>query len=65
MPLSTRIMYVILACVLAVFVYVFAMSVRYVRTNYEQRQRESLITKSEYVQSYLRSLYYWDVSLTS
>lgn len=65
MPLSTRIMYVILACVLAVFVYVFAMSVRYVRTNHEQRQRESLITKSEYVQSYLRSLYYWDVSLTS
>ncbi|MBR1877941.1 MAG: hypothetical protein IJ814_02925 [Paludibacteraceae bacterium] len=65
MPLTTRIMYVIIGCVLAVFVYVFVMSVRYVQTNYEQRQRESLVTRSEYVQSYLRSLYYWDVSLTS
>ncbi len=65
MPLTTRIMYVIIGCVLAVFVYVFVMSVHYVQTNYEQRQRESLVTRSEYVQSYLRSLYYWDVSLTS
>ena len=65
MPLTTRILYVLLACILAVFVYVFVMSVRYVRENYEQRQRTELITRSEYVQSYLRSLYYWDVSLTS
>ena len=65
MPLSTRIMYVILVCVFAVFVYIFIMSVRYVRTNYEERQRENLLTRSEYVQSYLRSLYYWDVTLTS
>lgn len=64
MPLSTRIMYVIVMCVLAVFVYIFVISVRYVRTNYEDRQRENLLTRSEYVQSYLRSLYYWDVSLS-
>ena len=64
MPLSTRIMYVILACVMAVFIYIFVMSVRYVQKNYEQRQREDLLTRSEYIQSYLRTLYYWDVSLT-
>ena len=65
MRLSTRIMYIILICVLAVFIYMFVMSVRYVRTNFEERQREQLLTRSEYIQSYLRSLYYWDVSLTS
>ena len=65
MHLTTRIMYVLLTCVLAVFIYIFVMSVRYVRENYEQRQRESLLTRSEYVQSYLRSLYYWDVALSS
>ena len=64
MPFSTRIMYVILTCVLAVFIYIFVISVRYVHTNYEERQRENLLTRSEYVQSYLRSLYYWDVSLS-
>ena len=64
MPLTTRIMYVILACVMAVFIYIFVMSVRYVQKNYEQRQREDLLTRSEYIQSYLRTLYYWDVSLT-
>ena len=65
MSLSTRIMYVIFVCILGVFIYMFVMSVRYVRTNYEQRQRESLVERSEYVQSYLRSLYYWDVALSS
>lgn len=65
MRLSTRIMYIIVTCVLAVFIYMFVMSVRYVHTNFEQRQRRGLQTRSEYIQSYLRSLYYWDVSLTS
>ena len=65
MRLSTRIMYIILTPVLAVFIYIFFMSVRYVRTNFEQRQRRELQTRSEYIQSYLRSLYYWDVSLSS
>jgi len=64
MPLTTRIMYVIAICVLAVFIYTFVMLVRYVRTNNEQRQRSELLTRSEYIQSYLRTLYYWDVSLT-
>ena len=65
MRISTRIMYIILTCVLAVFIYLFWMSIRYVRTNYEQRQKKELLTRSEYIQSYLRSLYYWEVSLSA
>ena len=65
MRLSTRIMYIILTPVLAVFIYVFFMSIRYVHTNYEQHQRHDLHMRSEYIQSYLRSLYYWDTPLTS
>ena len=65
MRLSTRIMYIILTPVLAVFIYVFFMSIEYVKRNYEQHQRHDLQMRSEYIQSYLRSLYYWDVSLTS
>ena len=64
MRLSTRITYIILAPVLAVFIYVFFMAISYVHTNYEQRQRRGLKTRSEYIQSYLRSQYYWDIQLT-
>ena len=64
MRLSTRIMYIILTPVLAVFIYIFFMSISYVHTNYEQHQRHDLQMRSEYIQSYLRSLYYWDVTLT-
>lgn len=65
MRLSTRIMYIILAPVLAVFIYVFLMSIRYVHRTHEEHQRHDLQMRSEYIQSYLRSLYYWDVALTS
>ena len=65
MRLSTRILYVVLVPVMAVFIYIFFMSIRYVRRNYEEHQRHDLQMKSEYVQSYLRNLYYWDVALTS
>jgi len=65
MRLSTRIMYIIITPVLAVFIYTFFMSIRYVHANYEQHQRHDLQMKSEYIQSYLRSLYYWDVALSS
>ncbi len=64
MPLRVRFMYVIMACVLLCFVYVFLLSVRYVRTNYEERQRTTLQTKCTYIQMYLQSLYYWDMSLS-
>ena len=63
MRLSTRIMYIVMVPVLAVFIYIFFMSIRYVHRNYEQHQRHDLQMRSEYVQSALRSLYYWDVAL--
>ena len=64
MRLSTRIMYIIFTCVLAVFIYIFVMSIRYVHTNFEQHRRHDLQMRSEYIQAFLRTLYYWDVSLT-
>ena len=64
MRLSTRIVYIILTPVLAVFIYIFFMSISYVHRNYEQHQHHDLQMRSEYIQSYLRSLYYWDVALT-
>ena len=57
MRLSTRILYIIVGCVLAVFIYFFVMSIRYVHTNFEQRQRRGLQTRSEYIQAYMRSKY--------
>lgn len=64
MSLRIRFVYVIIACILTSFVYVFGLSIRYVRTNYEQRQQETLAAKCQYIQTYLQSLYYWDMSLT-
>ena len=65
MRLSTRILYIVMTPVLAVFIYIFFMSIRYVHRTNEQHQRHDLQMRSEYVQSFLRSLYYWDVALTS
>lgn len=64
MRLSTRIMYIVMIPVLAVFIYIFFMSIRYVHANQEEHQRHDLQMRSEYVQSYLRNLYYWDQALT-
>ncbi len=64
MRLRTRFMYVIMACVLLCFIYVFTLSVRYVQTNYEERQRTTLQSKCTYIQMYLQNLYYWDMSLS-
>ena len=64
MRISTRIMIIILVSVLAVFLFTYVMSVRYVHTSLEQRQRNELITRAQYIQIYLRSLYYWDIELS-
>ncbi|MGM9837626.1 MAG: sensor histidine kinase [Paludibacteraceae bacterium] len=64
MKLRTRLMYVVITCVLTSFIYIFVMSIRYVRTNYEHRQQETLQSKCRFAQIYLQSLYYWDISLT-
>ena len=63
--ITTRIMGVVLACVTIIFLFTLLISIRYVYKNVEQQQRHELIMRSEYIQSYLRSLYYWDVMLTS
>ena len=65
MRLSTRIIYIVMVPVMAVFIYIFFMSIRYVHANQEEHQRHDLQMRSEYVQSYLRNLYYWDQALTS
>ena len=65
MRLSTRIMYIVMVPVMAVFIYIFFMSIRYVHSTQEDHQRHDLQMRSEYVQSYLRNLYYWDQTLTS
>ena len=63
-PITSRIMYVVFACVTFIFLFTLFMSIRYVYSSIEQQQRKELITRAEYIQSYLRSLYYWDVTLT-
>ena len=63
--ITTRIMGVVLACVTIIFLFTLLISIRYVYKNVAQQQRHELIMRSEYIQSYLRSLYYWDVMLTS
>ena len=64
-PITTRIMGVVFASVTVIFLFTLVISIRYVKTGVEQQQRHELITRSEYIQSYLRSLYYWDVILTA
>ena len=55
---------VVFACVTVIFLFTLVISIRYVYSNVAQQQRHELITRAEYIQSYLRSLYYWDVMLT-
>ena len=63
-PITSRIMVVVLACVSVIFIFMLVMSILYVHASVEAQQRRDLITRAEYIQSYLRSLYYWDVTLT-
>ncbi len=63
--ITTRILFVVFACVTIIFVFTLIMSIRYVYSSVAQQQRHELITRAEYIQSYMRSLYYWDVTLTS
>ena len=63
-PITTRIMFVVFACVTFIFLFSLIMSIRYVYSSVAQQQRRDLVTRAQYIQSYLRSLYYWDVSLT-
>lgn len=64
MPITTRILYVVFACVTFIFLFSLFMSIRYVYSSVAEQQRRDLVTRAQYIQSYLRSLYYWDVLLT-
>ena len=65
MRLYTKIQYLVVALVLAGFVYIFFMSTSYVRTHYEQRQREKQQAKARYIQASLRDLYFWDMNISA
>ncbi len=58
MKLRTRIVYVVVAMLMAAFVYVFVTSTRYVRSHYQQRQQNELKQKTLLIQSHLHDLYF-------
>jgi len=64
MRLSTKFQYLIVSLVLISFGFVFGLSIRYMRTSYQERQRTELEQKSRYIQSALQNLYFWDIDLS-
>lgn len=58
MKLRTQFVYVMISVILVGFVYIFAMSARYVRRSVEHRQRRELEKRTLYIQSHLESLYF-------
>lgn len=60
-----KILYLVVTLMLISFVYIFLMSVQYVRRHYEQRQINTLQNKAVYIQSALQNMYLWNYSLTS
>ena len=64
MRMYTKIQYLVVALVLAGFVYVFFMSTSYVRTHYEARQQSKQQAKARYIQAQLRELYFWDTTIS-
>ena len=65
MRLSSKLQYLITALIFISFIYIFWMSIRYVRRTNEQRQRISIQEKCKYVQAALQNIYFWNVKLTS
>lgn len=64
MRLSIKFQYLMVTLLFLSFLYIFAMSVSYVRRNYEERQIEALQNKCRYIQSALQNLYFWDLTLS-
>lgn len=58
MKLRTQMVYVMMSILLIGFVYIFAMSARYVRRSFQHRQRHELEERTLYIQSHLESLYF-------
>lgn len=65
MKIGTKFQYALVALVLGGFIYIFFMSIQFVRSRYEQRQQVALQHRARYIQSSLRELYFWDLRLSS
>lgn len=61
--LSRKFAYSIVLVLLFSFAYVFLVSTRFTLSTYKQRQRDSLMEKTRYIQRSLQELYYWQISL--
>lgn len=64
MRLSMKLQYLITTLILVSFIYIFGMSVRYVRRTHQHRQQVTIQQKCKYIQSALQNMYFWDVNLT-
>ena len=64
MRLATKLQYLIVTLILISFVYIFWMSIRYVRRTNQERQQVAILQKCKYVQAALQNIYFWNVSLT-
>ena len=65
MRLHTKFQYLFIFLSVAAFIYIFSMSVKYVRRHYARQQQETLQNKCRYISAALQTLYYWDYSLDS
>ncbi|MBQ8100640.1 MAG: HAMP domain-containing histidine kinase [Paludibacteraceae bacterium] len=64
MRLATKFLYISVALLLFVSVYVFFVSTMHVRRRHERQQEETLQRKTLYLQKALQDLYFWNLSLS-
>jgi len=64
MKLRVKLQYLIITLLVTCFGFMIFVSVRYVRKHYAANQEHNLQQKSEYIQSALQQLYYWDYALS-
>ncbi len=64
MRLRTRFLYLIVALVLTSFMCIFWVSVAYLRRNFEERQRATMVEKCRYIQSALQNQYFLNLNLS-
>lgn len=62
MKLRLKFQYLLMILMTFSFVYIFTVSVHYVRTRYEGSQKTLLEDKTEYIQQALKGMFYWDYS---
>lgn len=62
MKLRLKFQYLVMILMTFGFIYIFTVSVNYVRTRYEASQKTLLEDKTEYIQQALKGMFYWDYS---